>query len=283
MLPPDAAIAGRKAAIHTLIGGSEARRRTGGMKETTAGAEAGTVDRAEVARFAKSAAAWWDPEGDFAPLHKINPVRLAFIRDHLAAHFGRDIRGTRPFAGLRLLDIGCGGGLVSEPLARLGFAVTGIDAEAETLAIARRHAEASGIAVDYRQATAEDLAAAGERFDAVLALEVVEHVADPALFLTAAARLVAPNGAFIAATINRTPKAFFFAILGAEYLLRWLPRGTHRWDKFLRPSEVAEPLRRHGLRLRALAGLAYHPLGDRWALTSDLDVNYLLFASRERA
>jgi 2-polyprenyl-6-hydroxyphenyl methylase / 3-demethylubiquinone-9 3-methyltransferase len=251
------------------------------MGRTTAESpDGGTIDRAEVARFAKVAQTWWDPEGDYRPLHKINPVRLAFIRDHLAAHFGRDIRATRPFAGLRLLDIGCGGGLVSEPLSRLGFAVTGIDAEAETLAVARRHAEAAGVAVDYRQAAAEDLAGAGERFDVVLALEVVEHVADPALFLSAAAGLVAPGGAFIAATINRTPKAFFFAILGAEYVLRWLPRGTHRWDKFRRPSELAEPLRREGLAPGALAGLSYNPLTDRWALSTDLDVNYLLFASR---
>jgi 2-polyprenyl-6-hydroxyphenyl methylase / 3-demethylubiquinone-9 3-methyltransferase len=253
------------------------------MGETTAGGgEAGTIDRAELARFAESAQSWWDPEGAFRPLHKINPLRLAFIRDNLGAHFGRDIRGTRPFAGLRLLDIGCGGGLVSEPLARLGFGVTGIDAEAETLGVARRHAEACGVAVDYRQAAVEELAALGESFDAVVALEVAEHVADPALFLAAAAHLVAPGGAFIAATINRTAKAFLFAILGAEYLLRWLPRGTHRWEKFLRPSELAEPLRRHGLKVDALAGLAYHPLGDRWALTSDLDINYLLFASRSR-
>jgi 2-polyprenyl-6-hydroxyphenyl methylase / 3-demethylubiquinone-9 3-methyltransferase len=251
------------------------------MKSRTAeAAEGGTIDRAEIARFAKSAPAWWDPAGDFRPLHKLNPVRLAFIRDQVARHFARDIRASRPFDGLRLLDIGCGGGLVSEPMARLGFAVTGIDAETETLAIARRHAEATGVAIDYRQAAAEDLADAGERFDVVLALEVVEHVADPALFLAAAATLVGPGGAFIASTINRTPKAFLFAILGAEYVLRWLPRGTHHWNKFLRPSELAEPLRRHGLRLGALAGLAYHPFADRWTLGTDLDVNYLLFAAK---
>jgi 2-polyprenyl-6-hydroxyphenyl methylase/3-demethylubiquinone-9 3-methyltransferase len=251
------------------------------MSKTTAeAAGGGTIDRAEVARFAKSAAAWWDPAGDFRPLHQINPLRLAFIRDHLAAHFARDIRATRPFAGLRLLDIGCGGGLVSEPLARLGFAVTGIDAEAETIAVAHRHAEAAGIAIDYRQAAAEDLAAAGQSFDVVLALEVVEHVADPALFLAAAAKLVGPGGAFVAATINRTPKAFLFAIIGAEYVLRWLPRGTHHWDKFLRPSELSEPLRHHGLALGALSGLAYNPFTDRWAMSADLDVNYLLFAAR---
>jgi 2-polyprenyl-6-hydroxyphenyl methylase/3-demethylubiquinone-9 3-methyltransferase len=249
-------------------------------KTTAEAAGGGTIDRAEVARFAKSAAAWWDPAGDFRPLHQINPLRLAFIRDHLAAHFARDIRATRPFAGLRLLDIGCGGGLVSEPLARLGFAVTGIDAEAETIAVAHRHAEAAGIAIDYRQAAAEDLAAAGQSFDVVLALEVVEHVADPALFLAAAAKLVGPGGAFVAATINRTPKAFLFAIIGAEYVLRWLPRGTHHWDKFLRPSELSEPLRHHGLALGALSGLAYNPFTDRWAMSADLDVNYLLFAAR---
>jgi 2-polyprenyl-6-hydroxyphenyl methylase / 3-demethylubiquinone-9 3-methyltransferase len=239
-----------------------------------------TVDPEETARFARTAQAWWDPDGDFRPLHQINPVRLAFIRDHLAAQFGRDIRAARPFAGLALLDIGCGGGLVSEPLARLGFTVTGIDAEIETLAVARRHAEATGVDVDYRQATAESLAAAEESFDAVLALEVVEHVAEPAVFLSAASRLVRPGGALIAATINRTTAAFLFAILGAEYLLRWLPRGTHRWSRFRRPSEIAGPLRRHGLVVGEIAGLAYDPFADRWSLAADLRVNYLLFATK---
>lgn len=239
---------------------------------------AGTVDSAEVARFNQSAAAWWDPDGEFRPLHKLTPARLAFIRDRLAAHFGRDVRDTGPFAGLRLLDIGCGGGLVSEPLARLGFAVTGIDAGAETVAAARAHAEATGTVIDYRQAAAEDLAAAGESFDAVLALEVVEHVADAKLFLASAARLVRPGGAFIAATINRTPKAFLLAIIGAEYVLRWLPRGTHQWSKFLRPSDVAAGLRPHGLAIREISGMTYDPLADRWSLSRDIDVNYLLFA-----
>ncbi|HZB90673.1 MAG TPA: bifunctional 2-polyprenyl-6-hydroxyphenol methylase/3-demethylubiquinol 3-O-methyltransferase UbiG [Stellaceae bacterium] len=237
-----------------------------------------TVDREEVERFTRIARAWWEPEGEFRALHKLNPVRLGFIRDRLAAHFGRDARAMRPFAGLRLLDIGCGGGLVSEPLARLGFAVTGIDAGEAMLEVARGHAAASGVAVDYRRGTAEDLAAGGERFDAVLALEVVEHVAAPELFLAAAARLVRPGGALVAATINRTPKAFLFAIVGAEYLLRWLPRGTHQWDKFLRPSELAAGLRPGGVVVKELSGLAYNPLADRWSLTADLDVNYMLFA-----
>lgn len=244
----------------------------------TGDASSGTVDRDEVARFARIAETWWEPEGEFRALHKINPVRLGFIRDRLAALFGRDIRATRPFAGLRLVDIGCGGGLVSEPLARLGFAVTGIDAGDEMLEVARGHAAASGVTVDYRRATAEELAAAGETFDAVLALEVVEHVADPALFLAAAARLVRPGGGLIAATINRTPKAFLFAVVGAEYLLRWLPRGTHRWDKFMRPSELAAGLRPHGIAVKEIAGITYNPLSDRWSLSPDIDVNYLLFA-----
>jgi 2-polyprenyl-6-hydroxyphenyl methylase / 3-demethylubiquinone-9 3-methyltransferase len=248
------------------------------MGGTAEHSSTGTVDAAEVERFARIAKAWWEPEGEFRPLHKLNPVRLAFIRDRLATHFGRDIRQTRPFAGLKLLDIGCGGGLASEPLARLGFAVTGIDAGEAMLDVARGHAAESGVAVDYRQATAEDLAAAAEQWDAVLALEVVEHVASPALFLAAAARLVKPGGAFVAGTINRTPKAFLFAIVGAEYVLGWLPRGTHRWNKFLRPSEIARELRRHGLALQEVAGLAYNPLADRWSLARDLDVNYLLLA-----
>jgi 2-polyprenyl-6-hydroxyphenyl methylase / 3-demethylubiquinone-9 3-methyltransferase len=245
---------------------------------TTGGTAEGTIDRDEVERFARIARAWWEPEGEFRPLHKLNPVRLGFIRDRLAQHFGRDPRALRPFTGLRLLDIGCGGGLVSEPLARLGFAVTGIDAGEEMLEVARGHAAESGIAIDYRQATAEDLAAGGERWDVALALEVVEHVAAPELFLAAAARLVKPGGAFIAATINRTPKAYLFAILGAEYVLRWLPRGTHHWRKFLRPSELAQGLRRQGLAVQEVCGLAYNPVADRWSLGRDLDVNYLLLA-----
>jgi 2-polyprenyl-6-hydroxyphenyl methylase / 3-demethylubiquinone-9 3-methyltransferase len=247
---------------------------------TTDRIEGSTIDSAEVARFAASAASWWDPSGKFRPLHQLNPVRLAFIRDRLAAHFGRDIRTTKPFSGLRLLDIGCGGGLVSEPMARLGASVTGIDAAGEALAVARAHAAEAGLEIEYREAAAEDLADAGESFDAVLALEVVEHVADPALFLAAAARLVRPGGGFVASTINRTPKAFIFGIIGAEYLLRWLPRGTHQWRKFLRPSELAAGLREHGLLAKEISGLSYNPLAGRWALSRDIEVNYLVFAAK---
>lgn len=253
------------------------------MTEAEDALSAGTVDRDEVRRFAELAEAWWDPAGKFRPLHKLNPARLAFLRDRLTAHFGRDARSVRPFAGLTLLDVGCGGGLISEPMARLGFAVTGLDAGAEGIAVARRHAASSGLTIDYRQATAEDLAATGERFDVVLALEVVEHVADPALFLGSAAALVRPGGALVLATINRTPKAFAFAIVGAEYLLRWLPRGTHHWNKFLRPSEIVAALRPHGLAAKEVAGLIYDPWRDRWQLSPDLDVNYLLFATKPAA
>jgi 2-polyprenyl-6-hydroxyphenyl methylase/3-demethylubiquinone-9 3-methyltransferase len=240
-----------------------------------------TIDAAEVARFAELAATWWDPAGEQRALHKLNPVRLQFIRDHLARRFGRDIRAAKPFSGLRLLDIGCGGGLVSEPMARLGFAVTGIDAGANMLAIARSHAAEMGLAIDYRQSTVEDLAATGALYDAALALEVVEHVADPALFFDAAARLVAPGGAVIASTINRTAKAFLFAVVGAEYIMGWLPRGTHDWRKFRRPSELAAALRAQGLAVAALNGLSYAPATGSWHLSDDLDVNYLLYAHRQ--
>jgi len=243
-------------------------------------AAASTIDAAEIARFAAMAADWWDPNGACRPLHKLNPARLSFVRDHLAAHFGRDVTGRTPFAGLSLLDIGCGGGLVSEPMARLGFAVTGVDAAAENIAVAQDHAGAQGLAVSYRCDTAEALVAEGARFDAVLALEVVEHVAQPAEFLRSIGRLVRPGGAVILSTLNRTAKAYALGIVGAEYVLRWVPRGTHSWSKFVKPSELAAAIRGAGLDVRSLAGLVYDPLADRWSIGTSLDVNYLMVATR---
>ena len=238
-----------------------------------------TVDTAEVERFAAIASEWWNENGVFRPLHRLNPARIEYIRDRLAAHFERDVKTRAPFAGLSLLDIGCGGGLICEPMARLGFRVTGIDADATALGVARQHAQAQRLSIDYRDDDAEDLAASDRRFDAVLALEVVEHAADAALFVAAAAALVKPGGALILSTINRTPKAYAAAIIGAEYLLRWLPRGTHDYRKFRRPSELARDVRRAGLSVGDITGLGYAPGRDRWQQTSDLGINYLLFAS----
>ena len=245
--------------------------------ETKAAADA-SIDAAEVAKFAAMAADWWDPDGKFRPLHRLNPVRLGFIRDRLAGHFGRDPLGESPLAGLAVLDIGCGGGLLAEPLSRLGARVTAIDAAAESIEIAKLHAAESGLEIDYRAATAEALADRGEAFDAVLNMEVVEHVADVAAFMTAAAALVRPGGATVVATLNRTPKSFLLAIVGAEYLLRWLPRGTHDWRRFLRPSELARFLRAAGLEVTEISGLVYNPLSDAWRLSRDTDVNYMIFA-----
>ena len=224
----------------------------------------GTVDHEDVDRFAAQSASWWDPEGSFRPLHRLNPARLQFVRRELLASFGRDARGLRPFEGLRLLDIGCGGGLMAEPMARLGFAVTGIDAAARGIDVAREHAAASGLAIDYRLATAEQIVAAGKRFDAVLALEIIEHVADRELFFAALGALVRPGGAFI----------------GAEYLLGWLPRGTHDWNRFVRPSEFVLGLRRHGFTATRLAGLSYEWRRGEWAEADDLSVNYMVAALR---
>jgi 2-polyprenyl-6-hydroxyphenyl methylase/3-demethylubiquinone-9 3-methyltransferase len=243
-------------------------------------ATAASIDPEEVARFSAMAEEWWDPAGKFRPLHQLNPARLQFIRDRLAGHFGREPLGPNPLSGLRLLDIGCGGGLVSEPLARLGAAVVGVDASEKNVNIARAHAEQGGLEIDYRNGAAEDLAAAGERFDAVLALEVIEHVADIGSFVGACAQLTRPGGALVFSTLNRTPQSFLFGIVGAEYVLRWLPRGTHQWNRFVRPSELAAALRPHALTVTALEGLTYQPLAERWRLSRDLSVNYLAFATK---
>ena len=239
-----------------------------------------SVDPEETAKFARLADRWWDPAGEFAALHRLNPARIAFVRDKVVAHWNRDLRNDRPVAGLRLLDVGCGGGLLAEPMTRLGAQVTAIDAVPRNVAVARLHAERQNLKIDYRTGTAESLAATGERYDVVLTMEVVEHVADRRAFLRACAALVAPGGMLFVATLNRTAKAFAFAILGAEYLLGWLPRGTHDWRKFVRPSEVAVDLRSNGLEIVEMTGVGYDIATDRWRLTDDLSVNYMLVAKR---
>jgi 2-polyprenyl-6-hydroxyphenyl methylase/3-demethylubiquinone-9 3-methyltransferase len=242
-------------------------------------ASVATVDDEEIRRFAAQADAWWDTEGGFRALHRLNLPRLDFIRSRLLKHFQRDSHLLRPFTGLTLLDIGCGGGLAAEPMARLGFIVTGIDAGAEAIAAARAHARMAGLEVDYRVATAESIADAGERFDSVLALEVIEHVSDPKAFCRYLGLLVAPGGATIASTLNRTARSFALAIVGAEYLLGWLPRGTHDWRKFLRPSELILGLRRNHLLATEIAGLSYDPRAGEWVLSRDIEVNYLVLAA----
>jgi len=239
-----------------------------------------TVDPDEVERFAALAAEWWDPGGKMGMLHKFNPVRLGFIRDLACRQFARDPKRLDSLVGLRMLDIGCGGGILSEPLARLGADVVGADPAAPNIAAARLHAAAAGLAPDYRVTTAEALADAGERFDVVLAMEVVEHVADVALFVRRCAEMVKPGGLMVAATINRTLKSFALAIVGAEYVLRWLPRGTHRWDKFVTPDELEAALTRHGLGVIEESGVIYDLLADRWRLSRDTDVNYMLAATK---
>ncbi len=243
-------------------------------------ATSSTIDPGEIGRFAAQAESWWDSEGSFRTLHRINPARLGFIRQYLTAHFRRDPSSLRPFDGLTLLDIGCGGGLVAEPMTRLGFTVTGIDAGAGAIDAARTHAKVMGLAIDYRVAAAESMAEAGRRFDTVLALEVIEHVADPADFFAAVGALVPSGGAFIGASLNRTPRSFVLAIVGAEYVFHWLPPGTHDWRKFLRPSEFVLGLRRNGLAATQLAGLIYDPRHADWLLSPDLRVNYMVGAVR---
>jgi 2-polyprenyl-6-hydroxyphenyl methylase/3-demethylubiquinone-9 3-methyltransferase len=240
-----------------------------------------TLDAEEVARFAKLAGKWWDESGPFRQLHRINPVRLAYIRDRLCARFGRDPKAASTLSGLSLLDIGCGGGLVTEPLARLGAAVTGIDPATENIEAAKAHAAGMRLTIDYRVATAEDLVARGENFDAALLLEVIEHVPDVPAFLQRVAPLVKPGGVMLLSTLNRTLKAYALAIVGAELILRWLPAGTHRWDRFVTPEELKTALERAGLTLADTTGLVYHPLADEWRLSSDTDVNYFATAARD--
>jgi 2-polyprenyl-6-hydroxyphenyl methylase / 3-demethylubiquinone-9 3-methyltransferase len=241
---------------------------------------AGTIDADEIARFSRVSGQWWDPRGPMAALHKFNPVRLAYIRDRTAAHFGRDAKRLDSLAGLRLLDIGCGGGILSEPLARLGASVVGADPSERNIEVARHHAAQSGLAIDYRNTSAEALAEADEQFDVVLAMEVVEHVTDVGLFVEVAAAMVKPGGLLFIATLNRTVKSFALAIVGAEYVLRWLPRCTHQWDKFVTPNELEIAVAQCGMQIAGETGVIYNLLADRWQLSADMDVNYMVVAGK---
>ena len=243
-------------------------------------ADSASIDPAEVAKFSAIAAEWWDPAGKFAPLHKFNPVRLAFIREQAAAHFKREARSLRPFEGLSLLDIGCGGGLLSEPMARLGFAVTGADASDKNIGTARAHAAQTGLEIDYRATSAEALVAEGRSFDVVLNMEVVEHVADVTAYLTACTALVKPGGLTFVATLNKTLKSLALAKIGAEYVLNWLPRGTHDWNRFISPQELQRSLKECGLTILKTQGVSFDPLNWDWKLSSDVDVNYMSVARR---
>lgn len=235
-----------------------------------------TVDPHEVAKFEAMAAEWWDPNGKFKPLHMLNPCRLDYITTQIAAEFGRDLKSPRPFEGLRLLDIGCGGGLLSEPMARLGATVVGADAAERNIPVARLHAEQSGLEIDYRHTTAEAMAAAGEQFDVVLNMEVVEHVADPQGFITTCQQLLKPGGLMICSTLNRNPKSWLMAIVGAEHVMRWLPKGTHDWSKFITPDELYTLIRTAGLDPLDRKGMVFNPIAWRWSLSDrDLSVNYV--------
>jgi 2-polyprenyl-6-hydroxyphenyl methylase/3-demethylubiquinone-9 3-methyltransferase len=241
-----------------------------------------SVDPEDVERFSRIAAEWWDPNGKFAPLHRFNPVRLAFIREQALKRFGRDPRARAPFAGLTLLDIGCGGGLLSEPMRRLGFAVTGVDASERNVAVAGTHAGQVGLEIDYRCATAEALVEAGERFDVILNMEVIEHVVDPGEYLRACAQLLSPGGLMVVASLDRTLKSLALAKIGAEYVLRWLPAGTHDWRKFLHPDEIRGFLEGEPVEVQGPFGVAFNPLTGKWARSADADVNYMMTVTRTR-
>jgi 2-polyprenyl-6-hydroxyphenyl methylase / 3-demethylubiquinone-9 3-methyltransferase len=235
-----------------------------------------TIDPTEVAKFEAMAAEWWNPNGKFKPLHMLNPCRLDYITGQIAAEFDRDLTTRNPFAGLRILDIGCGGGLLSEPMARLGAAVVGADAAPRNIPVAQLHAEQSGLVIDYRVTTAEDMAAAGEQFDVILNMEVVEHVADPQAYLTACQQLLKPGGLMICSTLNRNPKSFVMAIIGAEWVMRWLPKGTHDWQKFITPDELYALIRTAGLDPVDRKGMVFNPVAWSWSLSSrDLSCNYV--------
>ena len=244
-----------------------------------------TIDPEAVDRFDRLGAQWWDPDGPMRALHKFNPVRVAYLRDLLCRHFPRDgeprdWRSPEPLQGLTILDIGCGAGILSEPLARLGARMTAIDPARRNIEVAKDHAGKTNLSIDYRCLTAGDLAAGGANFDVVLAMEVVEHVRDIGRFLIEAAAMLRPGGMFAAATLNRTLKSFALAIVGAEYVLRWVPRGTHNWNRFVAPRELARALRGAGLRIADETGVVYDPLTGKWRLSHDMDINYIIAASR---
>ena len=242
--------------------------------------QASTIDDAEVARFSAIAAEWWSPTGKFRPLHKFNPVRLAYIKEQVCQHFNLDPSKPKPFEGLRILDIGCGGGLLCEPMSRLGAQIIGADASETNIEVAKIHAEQTGVTVDYRATTSEALAAAGEKFDIILNMEVVEHVADVDLFMTSCCEMVKPGGLMFMATINRTAKARMLAIFMAEQVLRWLPVGTHEFEKLVKPEELEEAFAKGGMSLLDESGVTYNPVLDRWSKSKDMDVNYMMLATK---
>ena len=240
-----------------------------------------TIDPAEVAKFEAMAAEWWDPNGKFRPLHLMNPCRLDYITGQIAAEYGRDLKAANPFKGLQILDIGCGGGLLSEPMARLGATVVGADAAPRNIPVAQVHAAAQGLEIDYRHTTAEDLAAAGEQFDVVLNMEVIEHVSDPLAYVTACRTLLKPRGIMVCSTLNRNAKSFLMAIVGAEWVMRWLPKGTHDWQKFITPDELCALIEKAGMEPVDRKGMVFNPVAFSWSLSArDLSVNYVTTSLR---
>lgn len=239
-----------------------------------------SLDASEVEKFSRMAAEWWNPKGKFGVLHVFNPVRLQFIKEQVTARFGRDPLERAPFEGLRFLDIGCGGGLLTEPMARLGASITGVDPSEKNIKTASVHAQEMGLEIDYRVGTSEDLAAAGEKFDVILNMEVIEHVSDPQAFVASCASMLKPDGLMFVATLNRTLKSFGLAIVGAEYVLGWLPKGTHQWEKFITPNELKGWLGENGLSVKDEKGVTYSPLSRQWKVSRDMDVNYMLVAQK---
>ena len=262
--------------------GTVSRRKPQSGGDSDERAAGPSIDPADVARFSAQAAEWWDARGPFAPLHRFNPARLALVRDRVAERFGRDVRSREPFAGLSLLDVGCGGGLIAEPMRRMGFDVTALDASAENIGTARVHADQTGLDIAYRAATVEQLEAEGAGpFDVVLTLEVIEHVADPEAFVRTCARLVKPGGMLIVATLNRTLKSLALGKVAAEYVLRWVPAGTHDWRQFLKPDEIRLMLSEEPVAVSGPYGLVYSPLTDRWSESDDAGINYMMVATRD--